>query len=180
MISVSVARKYAKALLRIGLKENNHEVLGRDLEKFSTLLEEDKMLRGLLFNIFYRPARRKAMARQVGEFLGLSKSSLDFLDLLIERERMDHFPAVVKAYQELSDQVSNRVRAQVISAEPLSPALVAEIKNQLENSTGKSVILTTGQDPSLIGGVVTRMGNVIYDGSLRTQLLKAKENLYKE
>jgi F-type H+-transporting ATPase subunit delta len=57
---------------------------------------------------------------------------------------------------------------------------VGEIKTQMESSTGKEVILSTLEDPSLIGGVVTKIGNIIYDGSLKTQLLKAKENLYKE
>ncbi|HSR10973.1 MAG TPA: F0F1 ATP synthase subunit delta, partial [Thermodesulfobacteriota bacterium] len=101
MISVSIARKYAKALLRIGLKEKNHEALGRDLDKFHALLQEKKQLRGLLFNVFYRPARRKAMAREIGKFLGLNKITMDFIDLLIDRERMDHFPAVVQSYREL-------------------------------------------------------------------------------
>jgi F-type H+-transporting ATPase subunit delta len=50
----------------------------------------------------------------------------------------------------------------------------------MESSTGKEVILSIQEDPSLIGGVVTKIGNTIYDGSLKTQLLKAKENLYKE
>jgi F-type H+-transporting ATPase subunit delta len=68
----------------------------------------------------------------------------------------------------------------LFSAEKLSPTLASEMKRQLESYTGKEVILSTQEDPALIGGVVTKIGNMIYDGSLRTQLLKAKENLYKE
>jgi F-type H+-transporting ATPase subunit delta len=68
----------------------------------------------------------------------------------------------------------------VTSAEKLPPVLVSEIQKNLASSTGKEVILSTQEDPSLIGGVVTKIGNIIYDGSLKTQLLKAKENLYKE
>jgi F-type H+-transporting ATPase subunit delta len=93
---------------------------------------------------------------------------------------MDHFPAIVKSYEALCDEVSNRLRASLASAEKLPPQLVGEIKTQMESSTGKEVILSTLEDPSLIGGVVTKIGNIIYDGSLKTQLLKAKENLYKE
>jgi F-type H+-transporting ATPase subunit delta len=116
----------------------------------------------------------------VGESLGLSKTTLDFLDLLIERDRVDHFPAMVKSYEGLADEVSNRLRASLISAQKLPAPLVGEIKAQLQSSTGKEVILSTQENPSLIGGVITKIGNVIYDGSLKTQLLKAKENLYKE
>ncbi len=180
MISLTIARKYARALLEIGLKEKNHELLAKDLEKLAGLLRENKELRAVLFSPFFAAPQRKGIAKIIGESLGLSKETLDFIGLLIDRERMDHFPAIVKSYEELSDQVNNRLRASLISAERLSPPLVSEMKRQLESSTGKEVILSTQQDPALIGGVVTKIGNTIYDGSLKTQLLKAQDNLYKE
>lgn len=180
MISLTIARKYARALLAIGLKEKNHELLGEDLEKLAALLQENKELRLVLFSRFHPVPRRKAIAKSIAESLGLSKTTQDFIDLLIDRERMDHFPAMVKSYEELGDEVSNRLRAVLTSAQKLSPSLVSEMKKQLESSTGKKVILSTEENPSLLGGVVTKIGNIIYDGSLKTQLLKVKENLYKE
>ncbi len=180
MISLTIARKYAKALLEIGRREKNQELLGEDLDKVWGLLQENKELRMVLFSPFYPAPRRKAIARSIAESLGLSKSTLDFVNLVIERDRMDHFPAIVKSYEGLCDEVSNRLRASLASPEKLPSQLVSEIKTQLESTTGKEVILSTLEDPSLIGGVVTRIGNIIYDASLKTQLLKAKENLYKE
>ncbi len=180
MISLTIARKYARALLAIGLREKNHELLRKDLENLAALLQENKELRAVLFSRFFPPPQRKAIAKIIGDSLGLSKETHDFVDLLIDRERIDHFMEIRKSYEELCDQVSNRLRARLISAEKLSPSLVAEMKKQLESSTGKEVILATEEDPALIGGVVTKIGNIIYDGSLKTQLLKAKENLYKE
>jgi len=180
VISLTIARKYAKALLDVGRRERSHELLGKDLDKLWGLLQENKELRTVLFSPFYPAPRRKAIARSVGESLALSKSVLDFLNLLIERDRMDHFPSIVKSYEELCDEVSNRLRASLASPEILPSQLVGEIQTQLESTTGKEVILSTLEDPSLIGGVVTKIGNIIYDGSLKTQLLKAKENLYKE
>jgi F-type H+-transporting ATPase subunit delta len=180
VISLTIARKYAKALLEIGKGEKNHELLGKDLDRLWGLLQENKELRMVLFSPFYPAPRRKAIVRSIGESVGLSKSTLDFVNLLIERDRMDHFPAIVKSYEELCDEVSNRLRASLAFAEKLPSQLVGEIKTQIESSTGKEVILSTLEDPSLIGGVVTKIGNIIYDGSLKTQLLKAKENLYKE
>ncbi len=180
MISLTIARKYARALLGIGRREKNHELLGKDLDKLWGLLQENKELRMVLFSPFDPAPRRKAIARSIGESLGFSKLILDFVNLLIERDRMDHFPAIVKSYEALCDEVSNRLRASLASPEKLPSQLVSEIKTQMESSTGKEVILSTLEDPSLIGGVVTKIGNIIYDGSLKTQLLKAKENLYKE
>ncbi len=180
MISLTIARKYAKAFLEIGQRDKNRELLGKDLERLSRLLQENKELKAVLFSPFYPVPRRKAIAGSIGESLGLSKSIHDFLNLLIERDRMDHFPAIVKSYEELCDEVSNRLRASLASAGKLPPQLLGEIRSQLESTTGKEVILSTQEDPSLIGGVVTKIGNIIYDGSLKTQLLKAKEILYKE
>jgi len=180
VISLTIARKYARAFLGIGQKEGHLEPLGRELDIFNTLLRGNKELRAILFSPFYKPAQRKEIARLAGESLGLSKVSLDLIGLLIERNRMDHFPAIVQAYEGLCDEASNRVRASLVSAEKLSSPLMSEMKKQLESTTGKEVLLSVKEEPSLIGGVVTRIGNIIYDGSLKTQLLKAKENLYKE
>jgi F-type H+-transporting ATPase subunit delta len=102
------------------------------------------------------------------------------MDLLIDRERMDHFPEIVRSYEGLCDEVSKRIRANLVTALEIPSELVSAIKGQLESMTGKEVILSVAKDPSLIGGVLTKVGNVIYDGSLKTQLLKVKENLYKE
>ena len=178
MISLSIARKYARALLAIGLKEGNYEALGKDLEKVAALLRENKELQSILMSAVYPVATRKGIAKRVCEPLALAKSTADFIALLIERERIDHFFEIGKSYESLSDVVGNRLRATLVTAMSLSPQLVGGNKSQLESSTQKEVILSVEEDPSLIGGVLTKIGNVIYDGSLRTQLLKIKENLY--
>ena len=76
--------------------------------------------------------------------------------------------------------MAGRTRATlVIPLEPPSD-LVQEIKGQMESLTGKEVILSLEKDPSLIGGFLTKIGNVVYDGSLKAQMAKLQENLYKE
>ncbi len=180
MIHLTVARKYARALLEIGLKAGNFEILGQELGTLAELLERNRELKAILFSAVYPVATQKKIVRAVAEPLGLSPATLDFLALLIDRKRMDHFPEVAKAYEALCDEAANRVRAVLIAAWEISPELTKIIKGKLEYSTGKEVILTVQKDPSLMGGVVTKMGNVVYDGSLRTQLQKIRENLCKE
>jgi F-type H+-transporting ATPase subunit delta len=107
VISLTIARKYAKALLEIGRREKNNELLGKDLERLAELLQGNKELRGVLSSRFYPAPRRKAISQSIGESLALSKTTLDFLKLLIDRDRMDHFPAIVKSYKELYDEVSD-------------------------------------------------------------------------
>lgn len=180
MISLTVARKYARAFLEIGTQEGNYKKLGHDLETIADLLKKNKELRTVLLSSIYPTVTRKAIAGTVLSPLGLEKSTVDFINLLIERERMDHFFQVVKSYENLCDEVANRVRATLITAGKISPELIEAVKAQLGSSTGKEVILSVEEEPFLIGGIMAKIGNVIYDGSLRTQLLKVKENLYKE
>ena len=180
MISLTLARKYARALLEIGLQGGNYETLGKDLEKVTDLLKKNKELKNILISAAYPTATRKAIGRAISRPLALSKSTVDFIDLLIERDRMDHFPEIASSYESLCDGVAKRIRATLVTAVALSPELINDIKSQLESTTGREVILSLEEDPSLIGGVRTLIGNVIYDGSLKTQLSIVKENLYKE
>lgn len=180
MISITLARKYARALLDIGRQEGNYGVLGEDLKKIADLLKENRELKGILSSAAYPAPTRKAIAKAICKPLGLSKSTVDFIELLIDRERMDHFTEIVKSYESLCDGICGRIRATLVTATQLPPELVRLIKSQLESKTGKEVVLSVEEDPSLIGGVLARIGNVIYDGSLRTQLLRVKESLYRE
>ena len=75
----------------------------------------------------------------------------------------------------LADRKENRLRADVISAVPLPDDVVVRLKAAMQRRTGKIVVITKREDPSLIGGVVTRVGDLMYDGSLKTQLVQMKE-----
>jgi F-type H+-transporting ATPase subunit delta len=180
VISLTVARKYARAFLEIGLQEGNYDALGKELEMLADLLKKNRELSTVLFSSIYPTAIRKGIAKAVVEPLGLSQSTVAFIDLLIDRERIDHFFEVAKSYENLCDAVANRARATLVTAGDISTELVGAIKGQLESSTGKEIILVVEKDRSLIGGVMAKIGNVFYDGSLRTQFSKVKENLYKE
>ena len=177
MISSTLAKKYAKALLQIGLQEKNPEVLGKEFERTTSLLEH-KELRRILLSSIYPRILRKAIAKTVMQSLEISSTVAKFIDLLISRGRMDHLPEIVKSYNSLCDTVSKRIRATLVSADKLSPRLIDVIKKQLESASGKEVILSVKEDSSLIGGVLIKMGDIVYDGSLKTQLYKIRENLY--
>jgi F-type H+-transporting ATPase subunit delta len=144
------------------------------------LLNRNKELKTTLLSVAYPPVHRQGIARTIGHALGFSQETNDFIDLLIDRGRMDHFPEIVKSYEGLCDTFSNRLRASLVSAVRLSPQLVGEVKNQLQSATGKVVILSVQEDSSLIGGVLAKIGNVVYDGSLKMELLRVKRNLEKE
>ena len=163
-----------------GLQDGNYEVLGQDLNKMADLLRENKELRVALWSAAFPKPTRKAIARKISERLGLATTTLKFIELLIQRKRIDLFFEITKAYRDLCDEVAGRTRTTLVTPLELPSGLVQEIKNQIESLTGKEVILSLEKDPSLIGGFLTKIGNVVYDGSLKAQIAKLRDNLYKE
>ena len=180
MISVTIAKKYAKALLEIGLKDGNYETLRQDLDKMADLLKESKELRVALWSPAFPKPTREAIGRKIGERLGLATATIKFIELLIQKKRIDLFFEITKVYRDLGDEVAGRTRTTLVTPLELPSGLVQEIKSLIESWTGKEVILSLERDPSLIGGVLTKIGNVVYDGSLKAQIAKLRDNLYKE
>jgi F-type H+-transporting ATPase subunit delta len=180
MISLTIAKKYAKALLEVGLRDENYETLELDLNKMADLLKESKELRVALLNRAFPKPTRKAIARKIGARLGLATTTIKFIELLIQKKRMDLFFEITSVYGALGDEVAGRTRATLVTPMELPSGLVQEIKGRIEYLTGKAVILSVEKDPSLIGGVLTKIGNVVYDGSLKGQIAKLRDDLYKD
>ena len=180
MTRLTIAKKYAKALLEIGLQDGNYETLGQDLNKMAELLRESKDLRIALRSPVFPKPNRAAIGRRIAERLGLAATTIKFIELLIQRKRIDLFSEIAKAYADHCDQVAGRSRVTLVIPVEIPPNLVREIKSLLEWLTGKEVILSIERDPSLIGGFLTKIGNVVYDGSLKAQIAKLKHDLYKE
>ena len=86
------------------------------------------------------------------------------------KNRFAWAPQVVQAFTERADRQAGRVRARISAARPLSPALIQEITASLAKATGRDVVVTTAQDPSLLAGLVVELGGTVYDASLRSRL----------
>ncbi len=180
MSSLTIAKKYARALWEIGLKDGTYETLGQDLNKMADLLKESKELRAALQNPAFPKPTRMAIGIKISERLGLAATTIKFIELLIHRKRIDHFFMIAKAYRDFSDEAAERARVTLITPGELPSALVQEIKSQMESLTGKEVILSLENDPSLIGGVLMKIDNVVCDASLKGQMAKLRDKLYKE
>jgi F-type H+-transporting ATPase subunit delta len=100
-----------------------------------------------------------------------------FALLLLERGRIVLLTSLARAYRELADAHAGRVRAVVTSAAPLAPADLERVRKSLERRTKKTVMLEAEVDPNLIGGLVARVGDLVLDGSVRTQLDTLREKL---
>jgi F-type H+-transporting ATPase subunit delta len=180
MSSLTIAKKYARAFWEIGLKDGTYETLGQDLNKMADLLGESKELREALQSPAFPKPNRMAIGRKIGERLGLAATTIKLIELLIHRKRIDHFFMITKAYRDLCDEAAQRTRATLITPVEFPSGLLQKIKSQLESSTGKEVILSLENDPSLIGGVLIKIGNAVYDASFKGQMAKLRDKLYKE
>jgi F-type H+-transporting ATPase subunit delta len=175
MIAGSLARRYARALLDIGIAKGSYEQLGRDLDELAALYSGSRDLTEALTNPVFPMARRRAVLEAVLERAAVSPVTRNFVLLLLERERFPYLPAIARELRVMVDERAGRVRAVVTSARPLSPENVASIQAALEKVSGKKVLLEKKEDPALLGGVVAKVGDVVYDGSVRTQLESMRE-----
>jgi len=172
-----IAKRYAKALFNLALEGGWIGQYGREVQDFARLLKENPQLADAVQNPLYPQATRKAVYEAVADKVGVSPIVRSFMNLLIEKNRVQNLGEIVEYYQKLVDENANIARAQLRAASPLDEQAVQAIVETLEKMTGKKVVVEFQEDPELIGGVVAQIGDLVLDGSVRRQLLNFKESL---
>jgi F-type H+-transporting ATPase subunit delta len=174
----SSAARYAKALLDVCRKEGDPQAVERDLAAFVSLADGHPELARALVNPAIPVQRKTAL---VGELLArvppVSPILGKLLLLLAGRDRLVLLPDLLEDYRRRLMDFQNIVRAEVTSAVPLPPGAALAIERAIAARTGRAVAMTTRVDPGVLGGVVTRIGSVVYDGSVKRQLEKMKDAL---
>jgi F-type H+-transporting ATPase subunit delta len=175
--NLAIARRYAKALLLIGKEDGQTETYRQELGETTTLLSREKLLAETIANPLYRTGERRQVMEAVIAKLELTKVMSSFLLLLFEKGRIGFLASINEFYQLLADELKGVARASLVSATELSSETIEKIRAALSKKTGKEIILEVEQEPSLIGGIVTRIGDLVLDGSIRTQMLNLRESL---
>jgi F-type H+-transporting ATPase subunit delta len=172
------ATRYAKALLDVAVAEQlDTDAIERELASVVDAMRQYPELR----RAFTSPGvpqnvRANVLHAYVAQ-AQLSGPLAKLLKMLADRGRLDLVPLMLEVYRERLLAHRNVVRATVTSAAPLSAEKVRQLQASLSGLTGKQVQLDTHVDPTIIGGVVTRIGSTVYDGSIRTQLQKMRQQL---
>ncbi len=179
MISLRIARRYAKALMAIGKEDGQAETYKEELGGFVKLLEEQKELEQAISNPLYDAESRKKVLQAVVERLGLSRVMVSFLLLLFDKGRIQYLGDIYDFYEKLTDELANIVRADLVSATDLAEETIEKIRAALAQKTGKEVKMDVSVDPDLVGGAVTKIGDLVLDGSVRAQLKTLKESLQR-
>lgn len=177
MKNLAIARRYAKALLLIGKEDGNAETYREELGGFASLLGENPNLEQALTNPLYEFGQRRKILDTLLEKMSPSKVFTSFIMLLFDKRRIGFVADINGFYGRYADELKGVARANLVSATELPDETVEKIRAALSKRTGKDIILETEQDPSLIGGIVTRIGDLVLDGSIKTQLLNMSESL---
>jgi F-type H+-transporting ATPase subunit delta len=178
MTSKTAATRYARALFDVALHEKaDLEAIERTLAGFNDLFEQHPALKRVLLNPAVPVPRKRAAMSELTARAKAPTIPAKLLVLLAERDRLVLLPDLLAAYRERLMAYRNVVRAEVTTASPLTEARMSAIEQRLAHLTGSKVALEARVDPAIIGGMVARVGSVVYDASLTRQLQKMKERL---
>ncbi|GBC97167.1 ATP synthase subunit delta [bacterium HR16] len=171
-----VARRYARALFNAAVRTQAVEAVNEALQQLLDTLREQPPLQRLLLNPLIPRERKQQM---VQESIGRQTHPLlaSLLNVLVDKRRERLLPEVAREFSDLRDEHLGIVRVQATTAYPLDSQQEEALIRSLGQRTGKTVVLETHVDPSLIGGIVVRIGDTIIDGSVRGQLLRLKQYL---
>jgi F-type H+-transporting ATPase subunit delta len=180
MVTGSLSRRYAKAILQIGVAQGNLDRVGSDLRALAGAMKDSKELQTALGNPAIRRGDRRNVVTSILDKLGAQPVTKNFVSLLLDGERLASLPAISRELDSMIEARANRVSAEVVSAKPLNSEQLQQITAALEKlAGGKKVDLQRREDPSLLGGVLAKVGDVVYDGTLRTQLTHLADELTK-
>ena len=171
------ARRYARALFSLAREEDEVASIRRELDDMARLLAANPDLQRRLFQPLHPVRERREVLKSLCEQGRGSQMIRNFFAYLIEQRRLVAFEAIHAEFNRLADEAAGRVRAEVRSASPLRDQQRARLVEALAQRTGKEIELTVHVDPSLIGGAIATVGGLVFDGSLRTQLLQLRSTL---
>ena len=177
MAAGSLARRYAKAVLEIGTENKILEKMGADLRSLSKAMKDSAELQSVLTNPAIRRGDRRRVIDGLLSAIGAQALTKNLVYLLLDGERLSSVPDISREVDAMIEARSGRITAEVVSAKPLELAQLTEITVALEKLSGKKVTVTKREDASLLGGVVAKLGDKVYDGSLRTQLRNLRDEL---
>jgi F-type H+-transporting ATPase subunit delta len=175
--SQTIARRYATALADVIGEQHEEAAVADELSKWEQMIASSPSLLEVFSNptVGYEP-KQKVLSELISR-TNVSQTTANFLRVLLRNQRMADLPQVTAKLSQILDERSGVISAEVTSAQPLPAATTSALASRLGEITGKKVNLNFVTDESLLGGIVTRIGSTVYDGSVRHQLERLGEEL---
>jgi F-type H+-transporting ATPase subunit delta len=179
MQSSTAAGRYAKALFSLAKEERRLSEVREELTSLGDVLAQNSELHDALMTPLYPADERKAVLVAIIKRGGLSPLFQNFCSYLIDQRRLVDFEGICEEFGRLADEDAGLMTAQVVSANPLDDRRKDRLRRALSERTGREVRLEVELDASLIGGAIAKVGDLVFDGSIRTQLSQLRANLMK-
>ena len=177
MSSQTVARRYATALADVIIQRREEAEVRSELAAWERLIADNAALLEALSNPTVSYDQKRNVLEELIQRTHVRPTTANFLRLLLKNQRLPELAQVNTKLGEVLDERAGVVGVQVISARPLAEDLKIQLKQKLSELTGRTAQLKFETDESLLGGIVTRIGSTIYDGSVRNQLSRLREEL---
>lgn len=169
-----VAERYASSLFELALEAKSEKLVGDDLTRLETLIDGSEDLKRLIRNpVFSADDQFKAISA-VADKAGIKGLVGNFLKVVARNRRLFVIPGIIRAYRLIEAKHRGEVSAEVTSAHALTAAQTTELKAALKGVTGKDVAIHVTVDPSIMGGLIVKVGSRQIDTSLRSKLSTLK------
>ena len=173
----AAAERYARAVFELGIETGQLSELSEQIERLAQAYASNAELREVLDNPLIKDENRDGVLLELAARLGLSELVKNAGRVLARRRRLNELPEIARLFARLADERNGVVRASVTTAVEMPEEFFQRLTRELESATGRKIVLTRQQDPSLIGGVVTRIGDNTIDGSIKGKLAEIERRL---
>ncbi len=177
MSITTIANRYARALADVITERGEMNEVVADLSGFTALMNGHEQLRDVFASPVISTERKRNVLGELLAKIQLRPTSSNFLRLLVDNSRLHNLDQILKVLMRELDSRTNIVSAEITTAREISQQEETLLADKLKAATGKQVRLQFRTDPAIIGGVVTRIGSLVYDGSIKTQLAQMKKRL---
>jgi ATP synthase F1 delta subunit len=172
---MEAARVYAEALFDVARQKGRLDPVGAGLGQFADAVEENRDLQVFFFSPHFASAEKvEGLGRAIA---GAEAELVNFLELLIEKQRMTEIFRIRREFDQLWKKEDKRIDVTVTSAVELDPAVVAKVGEEIERQTGQRVELASRVDGEILGGIVLQVGNMVLDASIRSRLEKLRKSV---
>lgn len=177
MTAIAIANRYARALADVILERREATEVSKELEYFERMMSDHSQLREVFASPVIQAERKRAVLDELLSRVAFRRTTANFLRLLLNNSRLHDLGQMLAALSRELDARMNIVSADITTAREIGQLEKDTLQVQLKAATGKDVRLRFLTDPEIIGGVVTRIGSLVYDGSIRNQLAQMKKEL---
>jgi F-type H+-transporting ATPase subunit delta len=177
MTVTTIANRYARALADVIIERGETNEVVKELNSFARMMAEHPQLRDVFASPVIATERKRAVLDELIARTGPRQTTANFLRLLLSNSRLHDLDQMLRALARELDARAGLVSAEITTAREISNQEKTTLQSQLKAATGKDVRLQFRTDPAIIGGVVTRIGSLVYDGSIKNQLAQMKQRL---